>query len=47
MSGQGLLADQGKHSLTEEADMTRDKVVRETNQIRPQQPGEAVTATHP
>ena len=47
MSGQGLLADQGKHSLTEEAEMIRDMAVRQTNQIRPQEPEEAATATHP
>ena len=47
MSGQGQFADQDKCSLTGEAEMTRDKVVRETNQIRPQGPEEAATATHP
>ena len=47
MSGQGQFAGQDRGFPTGVAEMTRDKVVRETNQSRPQEMEEAATTTHP
>ena len=47
MSGQGRLADQDKCPLTGEVEMTRNKVVRKTDRIRPQEMEEAAITTHP